>query len=612
MKRLTNLLAVGCFGLSLITAGCRSNLAGPPSTAGAPAFEAAGVRYGATSTNPLTAERTMLPFTRIGSSNTITAEPPIPRPDTKPCVVTLFARKVFKNFSDKTFSYTPPADCPGPWAKVVFNFDVRVTKGIQYDRTAILWVDGAVIYFGTTSEPSPNLAPHWRVARDVTDVSALFKQSSTGQVQLWNCYCPPDYTGYQIAKAWLQFYPPDAKFSAPRVADQVIGLPYDPPDGNVATLPHSPMEYQGTLPTNIERAYADVFLQSQNDEEQWFMCVPDEVWYRTDKGLGFCRDSAFREGLVTVNGKPAGISPIYPWIYTGGMDPYLWFPMPGVQTLNFVPFRIDLTPFAGELSNGSTQTVDVSVFRAFNYFSGAGDLLLYLDPKQSTVTGGVTEDTLPPRPVLIVSNHLSYGSGTGLFGGTPAMGTVDTRSRTDYTISGYVNTSSGNVTTTIKGSSHFVNEASFDYTANKYVQLVIQNTHFDTTTTTQAGAQQTTVTNSFFYPLTVSYPFLPITSGWKNPVKVYQGYQADTTDTGGRTISTETSNTVESGNTLLYNASFEPVGERNSTSVQLYTLTSKHPTVCYGKEIDSKQNVVTAITKPGCTATPPPRRPPGT
>jgi len=611
MKRLTTPLAIGCLGLSLITAGCRSNLAGPP-TAGTPPFEAGAVRYGAIPTSPLGVERTMLPLTHVGSSNTITAEPPIPRPDTKPCVVTLFKRIAFKDFSNKQFPYKPPADCPGPWAQVVLNFDVRVTKGIQYDRTAILWVDGAVIFFGTTSEPSPNLAPHWHVARDVTQLSALFKQASTGQVQLWNCYCPPTYNGFQVGKAWLQFYPADTKYPAPRVPDEVIGLPYDPPDGNVATLPHSPMEYQGALPTNIERAYVDVFLQSQNKEEQWFMCVPDEVWYKTDKGTGFCRDTPFREGIVTVNGKPAGISPIYPWIYTGGMDPYNWFPIPGLQTLNFVPFRIDLTPFAGELSNGSTQTIDVSVFKAFSYFSGAGDLLLYLDPNQSTVTGELTKDTLPSKPEVTILDGLTYGSGQALFGGPPATGTVGTRSRTDYTISGYVNTSSGKVTTTIEGASLFVNEASFHNTPNQYEQLVSQNTHYYTTTLTQNGSHLTTVTNSFTYPLTVSYPFLPISSGYRNPVKVYQGYEAITTDNDGRTISTDVSNTVKTGNTLLWNPSFELVNERNSTSIQLYTLSSKHPTVCYGKEIESKKNVVTAITEPGCTATPPPRRPPGT
>lgn len=608
-----SLRSIALWSIAVVAvAGCRGNLGGLPAS---PAFNPAST-FGESGANEITggpkaAERVMPLHTKIGSSNTIYADMPIRRPDTTPCVVKLFDRYEFKDFSNRKFDYAPPpaSQCPPPWSKVVFNFDVRVTKGVQYDRTAILWVDGAVVYFGTTSEPSTTLAPHWHVARDVTDLSALFTQPSKGQVQLWNCYCPPSYNGYQIGKASIEFYPPDKQYPAPRVPDQVIGLPYSPPLGNVATLPQTPMNFQGSLPTNIVKAYADVFLQSQNKEEQWFMDVPDIVWRQSHHALGFSRGTAFREGVVTVNGQPAGLAPIYPWIYTGGMDPYLWYPIPGVQTLNFVPFRVDLTPFAGELSNGSTQSIDVSVFHAYSYFSGAGDLLLYLDPKQSQVTGKVTQDTLGAKPDETVVNTVTYGTGTGLFGGKPAQGDINTHSHTNYTIAGYVNGSAGKVTTSINADALFANEQSFDYASSRYTQLLRQNTHFDSQTTT-TGAKTTTAQSSLEYPLTVSYPILASSSGFKLPVKVYQGYRAQTTDSDGRTVATDTSNTVKTKNTLLFNSSFQVDGEKNSSSIQLYTYKSNRPAVCYGKQIESKANVVTAITRPGCSAQPPPRHRP--
>jgi Peptide N-acetyl-beta-D-glucosaminyl asparaginase amidase A len=606
MKRLHS-IALLCLVITSVTA-CRSNLGGIP-PASSPGFASGVTANSAQSALKLSAR--LMPFNRrVGSSNTITADMPVPRPDTNPCVVTLFYHYTFKDFSNKTFPYKTPAGCPGPWAKVVFNFDERVTKGTQYDRTGILWIDGAVVYFGTTSEPSSNLAPHWHVERDVTDLSALFTQDSKGQVELWNCYCPPTYNGYQIGKAYLQFYPPDKKYPAPTVPDEVIGLPYSPPLGNVATLPKTPMEFQGTLPTNIVRAYADLYLESQSKEEQWFMCVPDEVFTHSQKALGFCRNTAFRQGEVSVDGMPAGIAPISPWIYTGGMDPYLWFPIPGVQTLEFVPYRVDLTPFAGTLSSGSSQTVNVSVFRAFDNFSGAGDLLLYLDPKQSSVTGAVTKDTLPANPDLTVATHIAYGSGGGLFGGPTAQGTINTRSRSDYTISGYAQTSAGKVTTTVTGSGLFVNDQSFDYTPSRYVQLATQDTHLDTTSTTQNGTKTTTDSSAYEFPLTVSYPILPLSTGYKLPIKVYQGYRFDTTDANGPSPSTQTSNTVKSADTMIFNSSFAWIGVRNGASIQLYTYKSKRASICYGKQIQSKNNVVTTITEPGCTATPPRRRPP--
>ena len=145
---------------------------------------------------------------------------PVPRPDTKPCTVRLFSHYVFKNFNNQDVFYNPPAQCPGPWAKVVFNFDVRVTKGVQFDRTGIIWVDGGVVYFGTTAEPSPNLGPHWHVERDVTDLSALFTRLSRSDRAVELLLSAERTTAYQIGTAYVQFYPADYRYPAPRVPDR--------------------------------------------------------------------------------------------------------------------------------------------------------------------------------------------------------------------------------------------------------------------------------------------------------------------------------------------------------------------------------------------------------
>jgi hypothetical protein len=96
---------------------------------------------------------------KIGSSNTVYADPYVSRPKTTPCIVQLFTNVAFENFSPYDFQYTPPANCAAPWQKVVFTADIYVTKGIQYDRTANIWIGPTNIYFGTTSEPSiPTIA----------------------------------------------------------------------------------------------------------------------------------------------------------------------------------------------------------------------------------------------------------------------------------------------------------------------------------------------------------------------------------------------------------------------------------------------------------------------
>ena len=142
------------------------------------------------------------------------------------------------------------------------------------------------------------------------------------------------------------------------------------------------------------RAYLDVIPQSQSSDEFWFTCVPDDV---ADE-LFSCPGTSFREAEITIDGQPAGVAPVYPWLFTGAIDPLLWRPIPSVQTLNFVPYRVDLTPFAGVLSNGQPHQVGVSVFNANNYFLGGGSLLLYLDHGASQVTGAVTRNTLGAVP----------------------------------------------------------------------------------------------------------------------------------------------------------------------------------------------------------------------
>jgi hypothetical protein len=53
---------------------------------------------------------------QIGSSNPITADPPVERPHTTPCTVQLFTNEQFADFNIKDFNYAPhrSATVPGP------------------------------------------------------------------------------------------------------------------------------------------------------------------------------------------------------------------------------------------------------------------------------------------------------------------------------------------------------------------------------------------------------------------------------------------------------------------------------------------------------------------
>ena len=123
---------------------------------------------------------------QIGSSNTAVADPPVPRPKTTPCKVQLYTGFRFADFNPKSFNYTPPTACPGPWAKVILEADFSITKGIQYDRTANIWLGPTNIYFGTTAEDDPSDGRHWHVERNLTDYSSIFTVPEDGTVDLGN------------------------------------------------------------------------------------------------------------------------------------------------------------------------------------------------------------------------------------------------------------------------------------------------------------------------------------------------------------------------------------------------------------------------------------------
>jgi hypothetical protein len=526
---------------------------------------------------------------QIGTSFEATADPLIPRPHTKPCVVTLLSNQVFADFSNKPFTYTPPADCPGPWSKVVFEGDFSIQAGVQFDRTAEVFLGDVDIYFGTTAEPLQSQTDTWHVERDLTDYTALFKSPQTGFASLGNII-EPGLNSEIFGTFTLEFYPADFANPSQRTADAVLPLP-DNSNGTFTIQTSSPELTQTfTLPTNIEAAYLDVFAQSQNQEEQWFLCVPSSL----SPTLGDCQNTSFREVEVSIDGVPAGVAPVYPWIYTGGIDPYLWIPIPGVQTLNFEPFRVDLTPFAAQLSDGQQHTIGVSVFNAYAYFSADAALLLFEDHGRVTVTGVVTKNDLTaPNPTVV--NTVSFNSsGVG-------SGTVTTTNSHNFTIAGYVNTSHGRVTTTLNEAVNFSNTTHIALTAtNQEIQDEVQTSTVDARTTTQEGPFFRTHETHFSYPFTINLSDTFLASGDVPQVtSIDQGFRKDETDTlGGFPIySSSVSNTVttqDSTEFVLANGGYSLGPSSGQSSKQTYQSRDSRG-ACYSRTLTAVNLELTKV-----------------
>jgi hypothetical protein len=526
---------------------------------------------------------------QIGSSLEATADPTVPRPNTKPCVVTLLANQAFENFNNPTYTYTPPAACPGPWAKVVFTGDFSIQPGVQFDRTGQLFLGNVNIYFGTTAEPLQTLTDTWHVERDLTDYSPLFKTSQAGFASLGNIIGEDGLNSIIFGTFKLEFYPANFINPAPRTADVV--LPVTQAGNDSVTLNNGTPEYTETftLPTNVEGAYLDVIAQSQNEEEQWFLCLPSDV----ASDVGECGNTDFRQVNVSIDGAPAGVAPVFPWIYTGGVDPGLWIPIPGIQTLNLLPYRVDLTPFAGVLSNGQPHTIGVTVYNAFEYFSTVATLLLYEDHGSKKVTGELTENTLTEPNPVVVNNVVFDASGNG-------GGKVTVTSAQNFTIAGWVNTSHGRVSTKIDEQVNFSNAQTVTSSATTFGQGVVQTSTVNAKTTTQTGPLVTAKETSVSYPFNINYLETVENNGNIGQVTtVGQNFLRDETETleGFPIFHSNVSNTLTSGDTATFVAS--PTGyslgpNSGQTSKQTYIYQDTLGK-CYSRTLTAANNELTGV-----------------
>ncbi len=539
---------------------------------------------------------------QIGTQFEVTADPLIVRPHGTPCVVPLFVNYTFAHFSDttQTFQFTPPANCSGPWKRVVFEADFSENGGVQFDRTATMFLANANIYFGTTPEPLSSATNTWHIERDVTDYAALFSIPQQGTIVLGNCTtdCPPPYNtflnGVFTVNANLEFYPDDAHGHDDhgrgddhhnRPADAVLPLVQSNGSGGInlpAFLFHPTDQFSTTftLPTNIERLYLDVVSQSQSTDEQWYACFPNDL--ASINEVYGCGNTDFRETEITIDGNPAGIAPVSPWVFTGFL-PDQWIPMPGAQTLDFVPYRVNLTPFAGMLNDGNPHTVSLSMFNDDSYFAESASLLLYLDHGSTTVTGALTKNTLTVPSPVVTEN---------LQGTSTVTGTIGVTSNRRFTIAGYVNTSHGKVSTSLSEHQNFSSTQTINFdTVNFTVldqQTAVQN-DVSSKTTVSSGDDTVSTINHFSFPITVNL-ILPVSSSpFGLTVDTQQRYHTDSQVSFGGELAA-----FHSVTNAVHSTDVSP-----AASSQTYTAFDSDGTF-YNCKIASNSNTLTKVSR-GCS-----------
>ncbi len=422
----------------------------------------------------------------------LSAAPPVGRPATRHCTVTVMRHDFANTIGDPPFatSVAPPAGCAGrPWTKVVLDWSGSV-KGRQYDRLAGVWLGGAEIF--RTSTPEPDEAGiSWHVDKDITAFTPLLKSPQTLQVELGNVV-NTTYTGVYHMRLTFTYYLADATHPAARTADRIVPVARRTPGG-------APWFELGkgasataavAFPRNLTRARLELYARGGGCDEQWFTAVPDDLAATAPDYL--CGGGPYREVQVLLDGRPAGLAQPYPVVYSGGIVPTLWRPVAAIDQFRTLSYEVDLTPFAGLLADGRPHALTITPYGSNDTWTVGGSLFLDTDHGRSRTGGRVTADTLTDRPGTATTETRRADGGTD----------VGVSVRRDWSISGYVDTSAGRVTTTVEQHLDYRNTDAVSKSGQRQV-MHQRDAGVTTVTTRSPGHRAGSQRQAWSYPIDV-------------------------------------------------------------------------------------------------------------
>ncbi|MFC1407838.1 peptide-N4-asparagine amidase [Streptacidiphilus sp. N1-12] len=529
-----------------------------------------------------------------GYQNPVTALPPVSRPPTPHCTVTVMRNDFGNTISSPPYTgtVTPPESCPGPWTKVVLDWSGTV-QGRQYDRLAGVWIGGAEVLRTSTPEPTAD-GISWHLEKDVSSYIPLLRTAQPLAVSLGNVV-NSTYTGVYRMTLTLTYYQADRQHPAARTADQVLPLSSDPAGAGWYSLgPGQSAVKTVTLPRNLTGVQLEVYARGGGCDEQWFDSVPSDLAARYPDYL--CGGGAYREVQVSVDGRPAGIAQPYPVVYSGGIVPTLWRPIPAVDQFVTQAYDLDLTPFAGELVDGKPHTFTLTPYGAADTWTVDGTLFLDTDHGAARTHGALSGDTLTLSPAVSTTETPVGGDTTE----------VRTTAQRDWQTSGWLQTSHGRVVSTV--SQHAVYRNTDAVSSGGQRQRVAQQEYGATTVTTshdtargtgrgatRGAARPSVVRHAWSYPVTVDSDVPLYTDGdnYSLSATVSQGrVLVDSVRSGNRWLPTAvTDDRVDATGVLARTGGLTTAADGTDSE---HYLGSTDTGDCYDRSITAAHGYVTA------------------
>lgn len=302
------------------------------------------------------------------------------------------------------------------------NFTVT-SKGRQFDRLALMYLNDTEVFRTSTAEPSLD-GIIWTYTKDMSALAPLFKEPQKLIFQLDN-NVDDTYTGSYNTTLSATYFKED---DAPAPADVIMPISARMSDQDAPSAFRVPMDTalnNLTFPKNIKKAIFTISACGQADEEFWWSNVPSSTTgtFFNSTLLGF---SPFREVQLLIDGQMAGVSWPFPVIFTGGVVPGFWRPLAGIDAFDLKEDEVDISPWIPLLADGKQHAFEMRVVGIDDDGLGGaalsksvgdnwvvtGKIFLWLDEKSNATTGSMSVNNVPDPELHVVSHAGTFNNGT--------------------------------------------------------------------------------------------------------------------------------------------------------------------------------------------------------
>ncbi|KAM0043075.1 putative peptide-N(4)-(N-acetyl-beta-glucosaminyl)asparagine amidase [Helianthus debilis subsp. tardiflorus] len=420
---------------------------------------------------------------------------PLPTDDVTPsCFVSLLNHSFANTYGipPVTVNYTPPPPTCN-WTIAVLEFRAQC-KGEQYDRIAGVWIDGVELLRTSTAQPTES-GIFWKIRKDVSRYSSLISQSNLTLTVMLENLVNDEFTGVYHVNISLLFY----SATSVRVPLSIVPLeseahslnrklisvennneigdkldqfdrdivlnslyPYNKPADLVVPISASAGVNEGfwfriedefdvktqkvKISNRTYKAVLELYVSFHGNDEFWYM-NPSDSYVETNHLSTGRAHGAYREVLVTIDGKLVGAVVPFPVIFTGGINPLFWEPVVSIGAFNLPSYDIDLTPFLGLLLDDKNHTIGIKVADGISFWLVDANLHLWFDcsdVKAQTVTSKV--------PSMEVQRKTEFELLDGEF---------EIQGERESEVTGWVYSSAGNLQTQLTEKIKFKNKLKF-------------------------------------------------------------------------------------------------------------------------------------------------------